>query len=426
MPTVSRDAALGALAGASTSTLTLLALVRRYVQRELTLPTLIHGEDEDSPQARQLLLEVRLLLRDYWPHPVLEFSGYASSAWMGLWVALLAHRQHPGRLEELTLRDGGTVSLCWAEPPGETHHKRVAVLFPGLCNDSRTYFMGATMRHLRAEGFQAVTFNYRGTGGVRLTSARSGSFDSWEDVPEVVAHIEAQCPGHDLFAVGFSMGSAILLRHLGETGTSCRFRAAVAVAAATDLTRVSASLKWPPKKLFLNAMMTSGLKLMAIVNGIHRSEHFRPFAKSFFLATTLEGVDDVLTAPMNGYKNGKEFSALNSPHLTLHKVAVPTLILNSQDDPITSVKDLSLSELRRNPHFYVVLTRRGGHIGWGTGGHGGSVSWTDRMAAHFLKSCESGRTVVDIAAEDDQHGLGPASREAEGTEASSLAPRSRL
>jgi predicted alpha/beta-fold hydrolase len=173
-------------------------------------------------------------------------------------------------------------------------------------------------------------------------------------------------------------------------------------------------------------MMTSGLKLMAIVNGIHRSEHFRPFAKSFFLATTLEGVDDVLTAPMNGYRSGKEFSALNSPHLTLHKVAVPTLILNSQDDPITSVKDLSLSELRRNPHFYVVLTRRGGHIGWGTGGHGGSVSWTDRMAAHFLKSCESGRTVVDIAAEDDQYGLGPASREAEGTEASSLAPRSRL
>ncbi|CAK0839699.1 unnamed protein product, partial [Prorocentrum cordatum] len=411
---------------AGTSTLALLALVRRYVQNELTLPTLIHGEEEDSPQARQLLLEVRLLLRDYWPHPVLEFSGYASSAWMGLWVALLAHRQHPGRLEQLTLRDGGTVSLCWADPPEEAHHKRTAVLFPGLCNDSRTHFMGAAMRHLRAEGFQAVTFNYRGTGGAPLTSPRIGSFDSWVDVPEVLAHIEAQCPRHDLFAVGFSMGSAILLRHLGETGTSCRFRAAVAISAATDLPRVSASLKWPPRKLFLNAMMTTGLKLMTVVNGVHHSPHFRPFARSFFLATTLEGIDDCLTAPMNGYVNGKEFAALNSPHLTLHKVAVPTLILNARDDPVTSVSCLSLTEMRRNPHFYVVLTRRGGHIGWGTGGHGGSVSWTDRMAAHFLKSCESGRTMVDIAAEDDPHDPSTASRGAPGTAPSSAAPRSKL
>jgi len=350
------------------------------------VPNLIHSPVEERLlEDQKLLTEVKLLLRDYWPHPVLEFSGYISTAWSGLWAALPANAA-PGFVEKLILKDGGTVSLHWGLLPASGNRSRVALILPGLNNDSRTSFVQSTMGHLRDEGFQAVALNYRGTGGLEITSPKFGCADSWNDIVEVVKHIEIVVPGASLFAVGFSMGAGILLKHLGEEGPNARFKAAVAIAAPVDFLAVGNSLESSLKKRLMNFVMVSGVKLFMIHSFLKSPYADQLDVGKMWRARTLRQLEEASICKLHGYANSEDYYAQNSPRTVLPAIAVPTLIVNAEDDPVVSFKTLPVEDLKKNPRLYVAITKRGGHIGWGSGGLG-AAAWTDAMAAHFMQAC---------------------------------------
>lgn len=381
-----KDVALGAAAGAAASFATTLLVLQRYLQRELKRPELVHGPVEERDLAEQhLLQEVKLLLREYWPHPVLEFSGYTSTIWSGFW-AVLPTTVSSDNVELLTLQDGGTVSLHWSEAASGCIKERIALVLPGLNNDSRTAFVQSSMRHLQDAGIHAVALNYRGTGGLDLTSRKLGGLDSWHDLREVIDHLKKANPAAQLFAVGFSMGSAMLLKYLGEAGQSTPLKAAVAMAAPVDLPAVTASLHSNLKKRLMGFAMAQGVK-MFVLHGVLRSPYGHLVNKrTVFLATTMGEIDEATICPMNGYKNPKEYYDSNDPRTTLSRIAVPTLVVNAEDDPVVSISTVPREEMRQNPRIYLAITRRGGHIGWGSGGLG-SASWTDNMAVDFMQAC---------------------------------------
>lgn len=368
--------------------------MRRYLKHELRPPHLIHAPtDERDEEDCRLLMEVRLLLRDYWPHPVLEFSGYLSTFWSGFWAALPTAAIPGQRVEELVLGDGGTVSLHWCQAPerglsskGDASRKTIALVLPGLNNDSRTSFIQETMAHLRDEGFHAVTLNYRGTSGLELTSPRIGCLDSWRDLPEVVAHLEARHPDAQLSAVGFSMGGAILLRHLGVEGANARFHAAVTIAAPMDVPGVVVALEATWKKRGINFFMANGVK-MFMGHAIHKSPLLHNLPKGrLWRAMSVRHVDEATVCPLHGYRDADDYYTSNDPRPILGKIEVPTLMVNAEDDPVVSVMTIPIDEARKNPRLYLALTKRGGHIGWGSGGLGAEC-WTDSMAVRFLRAC---------------------------------------
>lgn len=380
-----QDAAAGAAVGAGATATAAMVLVQRYLHRELGLPRLVHAPMEElEVEDQHLLQEVKLLLREYWPHPVLEFSGYVSTFWSGVWA--MVPSKAPGKVEVLTLEDGGIVSLHWGEDPHDGKREKIALILPGLNNTSRTRFIQSTMQHLREYGFHAVALNYRFTNGLELRSPRFGCADSWRDLPAVVDHLRRTHPAAQLFAVGFSMGAGMLLRHLGEEGTRAHFQAAVCIAAPVDLSRVVASLESTLRKRAVSFVMATGVKLI-MLQAFLRS----PYAKMvdtgrLWRATSIREVDEAAVCKMHGYRDAEDYYAQSSPHSVLPRIAVPTLVVNAADDPVVSIKTLPLQEMRKNPRLYVAITRRGGHIGWGTGGSG-VAAWTDNMAADFMQAC---------------------------------------
>ncbi|MNN99949.1 putative hydrolase [compost metagenome] len=52
-----------------------------------------------------------------------------------------------------------------------------------------------------------------------------------EDLAETIRHLRAKRPLAPLYAVGYSLGGNVLLKHLGETGTASGVRGAVAESA---------------------------------------------------------------------------------------------------------------------------------------------------------------------------------------------------
>jgi len=378
--------ASGAVAGAGSVFLAPLALIQRDLQKELKRPTLIHAPIEEKELEDQYLAqEFRLLLREYWPHPLLEFNGYFSTFWSALWAVLPA-RCAPGEIEQLVLQDGGTISLHWGLPPTRGGRERVVLVLPGFNMDSCTSFVQETMRHLRQGGFQAVAMNYRATGGLPMTSPRLGGPDTWRDIPEVVDHICLTHPDCDLFGLGFSMGGGILLKHLGEEGHKTRMKAAVAIAAPVDLLQVGHCLESSKWELALNFAMVTGAKIFSAVT-ILRSRFLRKVdLRGFFGALTFRHLLSASICKLHGYTDYDDFCTRNNPRTTLSRIAVPTLMVNAEDDPVIALRSLPIEDMRRNPRIYAALTRRGGHLGWGSGGFG-AACWTDAMAVDFLLAC---------------------------------------
>ena len=72
---------------------------------------------------------------------------------------------------------------------------------------------------------------------------------------------------------------------------------------------------------------------------------------------------------------------LSDPMAVADAVAVPTLLINSRDDPICADESIDAG-LLRNPRFIHATTRRGSHLAFF---HGlWAESWAERAALQFL------------------------------------------
>jgi len=327
-----------------------------------------------------------VLLRDYWPHPVFEFNGYSSMGVMALGTMLPAPMT--GEMETLRLQDGGTVLLHWSErSPGPA--APLVLILPGLGNDSRTAYIQSAVGHLGRQGFAAVVLNYRAVGPQELRTPRVGCADSWRDLPEVLAHVRARAPEAPLAAVGYSMGASILLKYLGVAGAGCPLAGAMAVSAPVDIPSTAADIH-SPKNWAVSFAMAQGVKIKALPKLLAS-----PFAKfcdlrKAFLASTLGQIEDAVICQLHGYRDVPEYYSKNNARTGLGNISVPTLILSAMDDIVSSPRLFPMEEMRANPRIYTVLTRRGGHIGWCSGGlrgSGSAGSWADNIASLFLSAC---------------------------------------
>ena len=137
--------------------------------------------------------------------------------------------------------------------------------------------------------------------------------------------------------------------------------------------------------------MTTGVKLL-MFHELRRSQfaHLVDMRKAL-AARTLQDIDEAATCPLQGYANASEFYEAVTPRPHLSKIGIPTLLVHAEDDPVISYTTMPFQDLRRNPRLYVAVTKRGGHIGWGSGGLGAGA-WTDAMAAHFVQATSRTRS----------------------------------
>ena len=170
---------------------------------------LLHGGTDVSALLSDL--ESVLEKRRRGAHPV-ELNGYFSTLAYGM-------RRQPSEaappLEEtVRLPDGGTVRLVWRRAPSPGRRRSpqgVVLILPGLNTSSRWPAVQQTAVAFCRRGFDTAVLDYRGVGGLELTSAMVGSCDAWRDLPAVLRVVAAAAhPAAPLFGVGFSMGGSSL------------------------------------------------------------------------------------------------------------------------------------------------------------------------------------------------------------------------
>ncbi|KAK8776460.1 hypothetical protein V5799_030196 [Amblyomma americanum] len=228
------------------------------------------------------------------------------------WLPRVNHRR-----ELLVLSDRGLVALDWL------NEDRVG-------SQSRPW--SSLLPALAAVSFPGLVVNWRGCGGVPLTTNRITYVSSVSDFAEVVSKVRKRYRREFLLAVGVSLGGLLLSLQLCQRGPRVQMDAALDVSPPVELAVVARILSnpWSFNRL-LNACITRGL-----VGLLRDSEEVVIVAKVIRAddvcgCWTLTSFDPQYAAPAFGFQSVQDLFRTSSWRGRLCMVRRPVVFLVSAD-----------------------------------------------------------------------------------------------
>ena len=300
--------------------------------------------------------------------------------------ALMPRARVAYRRERWDTPDGDFIDLDWVEQDrglriegrGEAP---LVVLFHGLEGSSGSHYARALMAALGEHGMRGVVVHFRGCSGEPNRLPRAYHSGDVQEIEWILRRLRAQNAGAPLFAVGVSLGGNALLKWLGETGASAMtvVDRAAAVSAPVNLMisgdALGTGFNLIYTRNFLMTLKRKALDKHALYPDLFDAARLRA-------ASTLREFDDLVTAPLHGYRNTDDYWTRASSKPGLRDVRVPTLVLNARNDPF-----LPASALPGAGEVSAAVTleqpEQGGHVGFVTGPFPGT-SWLPQRVLEFF------------------------------------------
>lgn len=252
------------------------------------------------------------------------------------------------------------------------------LLLHGLEGSSASGYMQLMLRDAAALGWTAIALNARSCSGEPNLLPASYSSGDFRDLAWLVGQLE----GRRLFAVGFSLGASVLLNFLAQHPLAARLEAAVAVSAPYELARGAAFLDsggFIARQYLARFLPT--MKAKALQKAQRHPGHFD--AKAIAACTTLRDFDHLVTARLFGFASAEDYYARCSAAPQLEAITTPTLLLSSRDDALAP--PLLPGDVTKNAQLDVLVTRRGGHVGFVGGSVVSPTFWAEARALRWLQ-----------------------------------------
>jgi len=259
-------------------------------------------------------------------------------------------------------------------------------LFHGLEGSSRSTYARALMARLAAKGWRGSVLHFRGCSGEPNRLPRAYHSGDSAEIDWVLRRIRERTDGAPLYAAGISLGGNALAKWLGELGEEARgvIHRAAAVSAPLDLAAAGNALErgfsMAYTRHFLSTLKKSSLAKLERFPGLYDAEAVRA-------SKTLREFDNVVTAPLHGFRDTDDYWTRASSKPWLASIRVPTLLLNARDDPFLPESALP-SACEVSNAVTLEFTDRGGHVGFVSGPFPGNIDWLPRRVLHFFEHRE--------------------------------------
>ena len=226
------------------------------------------------------------------------------------------------------------------------------------------------MKYASRRGWRSCVFVRRGHGGP-LQSPSFNLLGSVEDVQLQLAAVERAYPRASFRAmVGVSAGSAQLISYLGRAGVDTPIGAACAICPAWDVPTAFSSLG-ATQPFAEKAMLRSVQKafLRGKNKAVLRAFDARAFERCA-AASSLPALMDAHApfAMRDRAATADDYHRAHDPMMDRHGVAVPTLLLNAEDDFVCPA---SLARpdviVKEQPGALLLVTRSGSHVAFNEG-----------------------------------------------------------
>ena len=307
-----------------------------------------------------------------------------------IYAALLAPRPRVSyRRERWETPDGDFIDLDWLDEPSRItdHGSRITrrplvALFHGLEGSSRSHYAAAMMAAARDIGWRGVVVHFRGCGGEANRLPRAYHSGDTQEIEWILRRLRERNAGGALFAVGVSLGGNALLKWLGENGAAARDVAsrAASVSAPLDLMLAGEALGKGFNLLythhFLGTLKPKSLAKLERFPGLYDAARLRA-------AWTLRAFDDVVTAPLHGFRDTDDYWTRASSKPWLMRITVPTLVINAKNDPFMPCAALPAAH-ETSPSVLLEQPEGGGHVGFVSGAFPGNLDWLPHRVLNFF------------------------------------------
>jgi len=298
---------------------------------------------------------------------------------------------------EVDPADGSRVLChCHWQPENVRAGRLTLLLVHGLEGSSNSgYIQGITARAWEA-GCNIVRMNMRTCGGTEPLTPTLYHSGLSGDVGVVACHYAEQFGLERMALVGYSMGGNLVLKLAGEWGSRgpqpaifagwgdnrSPLKAVAAVCPAIDLAPGADALHEPLNRAyewrFLCSLLARYRRKAKLFPEIYASR------KAIGPVRSIREFDDKIVARYWGFRDADDYYDRSASARVVDRIAVPTLILHSQDDPFIRLLPETRAKLLANPQIHLVETRHGGHCAYLSRDPGNEIHWAEATVMRFL------------------------------------------
>jgi predicted alpha/beta-fold hydrolase len=307
-------------------------------------------------------------------------NSYSAPWWLpgGHLQTIYASLRPPPRVELERERwdtpDGDFIDVDFA---GHSSALRRLVLFHGLEGCSDSHYARGIAAHATRRGWRVAIPHWRGCSGEPNRRPRAYHSGDTTEVDWVVKKLEP------VFAIGISLGGNALLKWLGEGGEKVLMKRAAAVSAPIDLPAAGNALdrglnRFLYTRHFLATLKPKSLAKLERFPGLYDAERVRS-------ARCFRDFDDVVTAPLHGFRDVDHYWSEAASGPWLERIRVPTLLVNARNDPFLPEQALLAAARKAAPCVVLEFPRTGGHAGFVSGPFPGHHGWLANRLLDFLE-----------------------------------------
>ena len=269
----------------------------------------------------------------------------------------------------------------------QTREQRgVVILSHGLEGNTHRKYMRGMCRACAAQGWDTVARNFRGCGGE--PNLTPGLYHSGQTIDVHTTVLHCLTLGYERIALaGFSMGGNQVLKYLGEdpAGVPAQVVAAAVFSVPCDLPGAARVLDEPGNAVYMRYFLKSLREKVRQKHALYPELY--PLEGLEAMRTFAE-FDGQYTAPVHGFASARDYWERGAclPHLP--RIAVPTLLVNAQNDPFLSEGCYPVDTARQSESLFLEMPAGGGHVGF-TSRLSFSMSealyWSETRAVEFLR-----------------------------------------
>ena len=228
-----------------------------------------------------------------------------------------------------------------------------------------------------AAGFALLRVNMRGAGSARALARKTYNAGAGSDLIPFIDWAEQRFGRLPLFMMGHSLGgTAMLNMALDYPEAASRLDGLVTICAPIDMATTARKFHGPRNRLYVKYMLAGMKKIIATTPEL--DEHYVDAA---LRANDIFAFDDQVTAPLAGHVDGPSYYAATSVHHRLPQLTIPTLIIQSTNDPWVSAAPC-LAQPTGIELPTIVVTTGGGHVGF----NDRNGSWYIRATLAWINS----------------------------------------
>ncbi|KAJ3359149.1 hypothetical protein GGF32_009596 [Allomyces javanicus] len=272
----------------------------------------------------------------------------------------------------LTMPDGGEIAIDWSRPKGGVPYRSTTptvVILHGLTGGSNENYVQDLVSFLASPpyGYRCIVVNSRGCAESDLKTPQLYNGAYTDDFRFAMKHLQKCLPHAKMAAIGFSLGSNILVKYLGEEGKKAPFVGAVSVCNPFDFVMSNKRLLQTRLHRVYSRALASNLKKAYLKHAHVIRRHPKIHHGRIMNSKHIWEFDDRVTRIVFGYMTVEDYYADASSCNYISKIRVPLLCFNALDDPISPLEAIPFRAADENPWVMIGTTRTGGHIGHYTG-----------------------------------------------------------